>query len=45
VVKEHLTMARQWLLLGSVSLLVLATGHLVYHYLLFGEQLVRLIFF
>jgi len=38
-------MARQWLLLGSVSLLVLAAGHFVYHYLLFTGQLARLIFF
>lgn len=45
MMKEKPAMARQWLLLGSISLLVLAAGHLVYHYLLFSEQLARLIFF
>jgi hypothetical protein len=38
-------MARQCLLLASLSLLVLATGHLLFHYLLFTEQLVHRIFF
>jgi hypothetical protein len=38
-------MIRQTVLIGSVSLLVFAAGHLVFHYLLFTEQLVRLFLF
>jgi hypothetical protein len=37
--------ARRLLLLGSLSLLVLAAGHFLFHYLLFSEQLVRLFLF
>jgi hypothetical protein len=37
--------ARQALLLTSAAVLVLAAGHLVFHYLLFSEQVARLMFF
>jgi hypothetical protein len=36
---------RKLLLLGSASLLALSLSHLIYHYLLFGEQLHRLFTF
>ena len=38
-------MARQLVLLGSASLLVIAAGHFLFHYLLFSEQLVRFFLF
>lgn len=38
-------MGRQLLLLASASILVVATGHLIYHYLLFSEQVLRCILF
>lgn len=38
-------MIRHVLLIGSVSLLVLSAGHLVFHYLLFTERLVRFVMF
>jgi hypothetical protein len=37
--------ARQALLLISATLLVLAAGHLAFHYCLFSEQVARLMFF
>jgi hypothetical protein len=38
-------MARQLVLFGSISLLVVALGHFCFHYLLFSEQLIRFFLF
>jgi len=38
-------MTRQLLLIASFSILVLAAGNLLFHYLLFSEQVMRSIMF